>query len=409
MKWYVEKYDKLKNAKPIISVCGDDCAVCPRFLAETEEELHETAEFWFKAGWRDHVVTNEEIRCTGCGCRPNCSFMLLPCTKEHKVTKCRECGEFPCDKVKKTLSGSREKMAKCQAACESEKEFELFKRTFYEKEKFFFCGEKQNGIQFVALPCLCVDVFDGTDEIRPGGEALNFAVHASAFDKIDVTLLGAVGNDDYAKCIMDSIADKRINTKHLRIEPNKRTANNRTYLTEEGDRYYKEDSWDGEIVDKMLLNEKEMRVLADADAVFVHFGAGCFKQIVEAKQKYNFKLAVDFDTYRDFKDMERYAPDIDYFMISGEESLLYYFEEFSKKYDGLFNMTLAENGSVTYYKGECYRVSACGVDSVIDTTGCGDSYHAGFVCSHLINGDILMAMNKGAEIASETLGHYGGF
>ena len=34
-------------------------------------------------------------------------------------------------------------------------------------------------INLVALPCLCVDVFDGTDELRAGGEALNFAVHAS--------------------------------------------------------------------------------------------------------------------------------------------------------------------------------------------------------------------------------------
>ena len=30
-------------------------------------------------------------------------------------------------------------------------------------------------INIVALPCLCVDVFDGTDELCAGGEALNFA------------------------------------------------------------------------------------------------------------------------------------------------------------------------------------------------------------------------------------------
>lgn len=135
MKWYLDKYEELKKVTPIISVCGDDCAVCPRFLAKTDEELHETAVFWQKAGWRDHVVTNEEIRCTGCGCRPNCSFMLLPCTIEHGVTMCHECGEFQCEKVKKTLSGSNEKMIRCKEACESEKEFELLKRAFYEKEK----------------------------------------------------------------------------------------------------------------------------------------------------------------------------------------------------------------------------------------------------------------------------------
>ena len=264
-------------------------------------------------------------------------------------------------------------------------------------------------IKMIALPCLCVDVFDGTDEMRPGGEALNFAAHASSFDGMDVSLLGAVGEDAYAKCIMDSIADKRINTRYVRIDKEKNTANNRTYLTEEGDRYYKEDSWDGDIVDKLVLNAEEIKILADADVVFIHFSAGCFLQVLEAKKKHGFQLAVDFDVYRDFEDMERLAPFIDYFMISGEEALLPYFEDFSKKYNGLFNMSLAECGSVTYYKGECYRVPACQVLEVVDTTGCGDSYHAGFVCSHLLDGDIERAMKKGSELAAETLSHYGGF
>ena len=46
---------------------------------------------------------------------------------------------------------------------------------------------------------------------------------------------------------------------------------------------------------------------------------------------------------------------------------------------------------------------------VIDTTGCGDSYHAGFVCSYMLENNIEKAMNIGSEIAAETLKHYGGF
>ena len=94
-------------------------------------------------------------------------------------------------------------------------------------------------INLVALPCLCVDVFDGTDELRAGGEALNFAAHASKFDEFNVSILGAVGQDSYAKFIMDSISDKRIDVSHVRVEEDKVTANNRTYLTADGDRYYK--------------------------------------------------------------------------------------------------------------------------------------------------------------------------
>ena len=44
-----------------------------------------------------------------------------------------------------------------------------------------------NKIKLTALPCICADVFYGTEIIRPGGEALNFAAHASHFkEKINM-------------------------------------------------------------------------------------------------------------------------------------------------------------------------------------------------------------------------------
>ena len=264
-------------------------------------------------------------------------------------------------------------------------------------------------INLVALPCLCVDVFDGTDELYAGGEALNFAAHASKFEEFNVSILGAVGQDSYAKFIMDSISDKRIDVSHVRVEKDKVTANNRTYLTAGGDRYYKDDSWTGDIVDKMILNHDELEFIKKSDVVFVHFWAGCFGQIIDLKKNNNFRLAVDFVEYRNFKDMEKYAPYVDYFMISGEKSILPIFEAFSKKYKGLFNASLADKGSVTYYNGEKYFVPADEALEIVDTTGCGDSYHAGFVCSHMLIGDIYEAMRVGTEFATETLSHYGGF
>ena len=264
-------------------------------------------------------------------------------------------------------------------------------------------------INLVALPCLCVDVFDGTDELRAGGEALNFAAHASKFDEFNVSILGAVGQDSYAKFIMHSISDKRIDVSHVRIDKDKETANNRTYLTDDGDRYYKDDSWTGDIIDNMILNHDELEIIKKSDVVFVHFWAGCFGQIIDLKKNNNFRLAVDFAEYRNFKEMEKYAPYIDYFLISGEESILPIFEAFSKKYKGLFNASLADKGSVTYHNGEKYFIPANKVLKIVDTTGCGDSYHAGFVCSHMLIGDIYEAMRIGTEFATETLSHYGGF
>ena len=233
-----------------------------------------------------------------------------------------------------------------------------------------------NKIKLTALPCICADVFYGTEIIRPGGEALNFAAHASHFKDIDVTLLGVVGKDKYA---------------------------------EAGDRYYKDDSWNGEILDNIVLNDNEIKILSRSDVVFVHFWASCFSQVVELKETLGFKLAVDFDVYRDFADMERFAPHVDFFMISGSEELLPRFKELSNKYRSLFNVSLAERGSVTYFNGQEFKVQAVKVESIIDTTGCGDSYHAGFVCSYMLENNIEKAMNVGSEIAAETLKHYGGF
>ena len=120
MKWYTERLAEIEKAEPIYSVCGDDCAVCPRFLARTGEELHETAVFWAEAGWRDHVVSDDEIRCGGCGTRGTCSFMLLPCVRAHGVSACAECPEHLCEKVAGMLRRSGEKKEQCRAACEGD-------------------------------------------------------------------------------------------------------------------------------------------------------------------------------------------------------------------------------------------------------------------------------------------------
>lgn len=134
MKWYQDKLDELGKKQPEYSCCGDDCAVCPRHIASTEEELRQTAGFWYEVGWRDHVVSNDEIRCMGCGTREKCSFMILPCLKAHGLTACGSCPRYPCEKIGDMLRRSEIKAAECRACCTEEAEWQMLKRAFYEKE-----------------------------------------------------------------------------------------------------------------------------------------------------------------------------------------------------------------------------------------------------------------------------------
>ncbi len=263
--------------------------------------------------------------------------------------------------------------------------------------------------RILCLPTLCADIFDATGEILPGGEALNFACIASRYDHAELSLLGAIGEDEPGRHILKVIDDHGINRDHVHIIKGGATATHRIYHTPEGDRYFKPDSWQGGVFAAYRLTEDDAAALCAHDVVFVTWSSPNFREVLEIRKTGNFKLAVDFDVFRNFDDMENILPYVDFFMISGEESVLPVAKAWSEKYDGLFNVTLAAEGSVTYHHGAEYRVKAVPVDEVIDTTGCGDSYHAGFVCSWLKDGDILAAMNEGSRVASETLGHMGGF
>lgn len=115
-----------------ITLCGDDCNKCPRFLAKTDDELSSVAELWYRIAWRDRIVSNEEIKCNGCSSDKKCTYNLVDCTKEHNVSKCRYCVEFPCDKIENMLLRSEIYKEKCRQVC-SDEEYENINAAFFNK------------------------------------------------------------------------------------------------------------------------------------------------------------------------------------------------------------------------------------------------------------------------------------
>ena len=116
-----------------ISLCGDNCAECPRYNAQSTEELKSVAELWYKVGFRDKIVSPKEIACIGCDSHKNCTYRLVECTKNHGVKKCNQCKNFPCEKINTMLSRSAENQAKCKQLCTQE-EYEKLHKAFFEKE-----------------------------------------------------------------------------------------------------------------------------------------------------------------------------------------------------------------------------------------------------------------------------------
>ena len=115
-----------------ISLCGNDCLKCPRYLAKTDAELAAVAELWHRAGWRDSVLPPDEMRCDGCSSHKSCTYRLVDCVAEHGVERCGRCAEFPCDKINSMLERSEASKSRCAEVCTPE-EFRSLEESSFRK------------------------------------------------------------------------------------------------------------------------------------------------------------------------------------------------------------------------------------------------------------------------------------
>ena len=121
-----------------LSACGNDCAHCPRFTLppyeKSADDLRRTAELWFRIGYRDRVVTNEEISCAGCKTENWCRYSVVKCCAEKGIKTCAECAEYPCENLNRCFEVTKSFEPFCRKAC-SEEEYKMLKKAFFEKKK----------------------------------------------------------------------------------------------------------------------------------------------------------------------------------------------------------------------------------------------------------------------------------
>lgn len=262
-------------------------------------------------------------------------------------------------------------------------------------------------LHLAALSCVCADWFPELGEIRPGGEALNYALAASREEGVCAHVLGAIGTDQIADVIREKLRNTPVDDSLL-VTAEGETASNRIYLTREGDRYFKPDSWTNGVFVQYHPNEAAKALLAQMDAVHVTVTSPAAGDVLSMKPEARFLLSMDFDDGRAFDRWEALTDKLDVFFISGDESVLPILQRWSEKHETVFVSTLAEKGSMAFWRGRQYRTQAVAVDRVVDTTGCGDSYQAGFMASYARNRDIQKALENGSRAAAWTISQLGG-
>ena len=120
-----------------LACCGDDCNYCPRYtgtINNDEEALRRTAEIWYRIGWRDKILSPDEIKCYGCLSDKNCVYGIKECCERKKINNCGYCSEMPCERLEKAIKRVK-KFEKISKTLLPEKEYKILEKAFWLKEK----------------------------------------------------------------------------------------------------------------------------------------------------------------------------------------------------------------------------------------------------------------------------------
>lgn len=121
----------------VLAACGNDCSECPRYTAhpyeKSDQELQNTAELWMKIGYRDHIVSHEEIACLGCQPDNWCRYEVVKCCEKRGIKTCGACDVFPCMNLKECFQMTQSFEPVCRQVC-NDREYEQLKRAFFEKK-----------------------------------------------------------------------------------------------------------------------------------------------------------------------------------------------------------------------------------------------------------------------------------
>mgnify|MGYP005838760727 FL=1 len=118
-----------------ISICGDICSECPRYIATKNNdisELEKIADLWYRLGFRDKILNPEDLKCSGCSKDKFCSHNINRCEHLDNINNCGECNNFPCDKINLVFQKTENTNEVCKIKC-SDSEYKGFYKAFLMK------------------------------------------------------------------------------------------------------------------------------------------------------------------------------------------------------------------------------------------------------------------------------------
>lgn len=282
------------------------------------------------------------------------------------------------------------------------------------------------GLGTLAMDVLIrVDKLPGADsfcivksqETKPGGSGTNVIVQSARLGA-RTAFIGAVGDDDIGRKVIESLKSEKVDTSGMVMKKNMITLHTEIVIDDAGSKFIMLNMGDAFA---SLRSEEVSRSLIDQSKVFYTdlFPYGeASRALVEAKKKgvkTVFNMQVGMETFKGMgigkEDILRALPDVDVFapcheglvQLTGTEDLDECVRFLRTYCRGILVFTLGENGSVAF-DGENRRFSTdrYTAGKVIDTTGAGDSYIGAFMVAYFLR---KYSLEKSIRFASVCAGY----
>ena len=269
------------------------------------------------------------------------------------------------------------------------------------------------GIGFVSNDHLAILPFIPMDtkvrmlehRILGGGPAGNSTAGAATLG-MSAAFCGTVGDDADGRMILEDFARQGVDTSMVKVRKGATSAI--AYLWIEEKTGNRSCAWTREGLDELTADEIDPEAVAAAKILHVdgHNAAGA---IAAAKVAREAGVLVNYDagTHRDGMEELLGLADL---MVCSEEFILKLTglkdaeeavrQVYAKYRPKVCGATMGVRGSMCFDGRDFVKCPAFKVDKVVDTTGCGDLFHAGFALRYLETQDLMECQRFGAAVSA---------
>lgn len=260
----------------------------------------------------------------------------------------------------------------------------------------------------------------GQISMKNGGDCLNTAIDLAALGN-SVGFAGLVGEDNFGEFLVKTIKNYGIDTRGLKILPEISTSAVIVLINDKGERtflYYggSNDLFSFEHVDTSLIDDYKIVSVGGTYLMPNFDGVGAAKvfQLAHSKNKLT-SMDVTWDTTGRWMDVIRPClKHLDFFMPSYNEAKEITNEKSPENIAGFLMNEGVKSVIIKLGKDGCYVKGPEGgfyhkaydVD-VVDTTGAGDSFVAGFLTGVVKNWDLRKCAQFASAVSAHCIQHLG--